>query len=210
MLEWHRLFGLGVTDLFIDSAYGVDLERDLSQRQQRVDMVIIRKVAGGPIPELPDGFDNLSWHNIVTYKSPRQALDAWTLDELLGHFVNYRKQISPRRRRCCRLMLFACTPSARAFLASWRGRLRWKESKKASMKRYRVEGIAMPYTWDDFEREYKQEVLEQLTPKERLKGLSAEQRLKGLPVELRLKGLYAAEIEAYLKKLQRRKQRKSR
>ncbi len=188
MLEWHRLFGLGLTDFFIDSAFGVDLEKDLSQRQQRVDVVIIRKAASGPVPELPDGLENLSWHNIVTYKSPRQALDAWTLDELLGHFVNYRKQISPRRRRCC-------------------------------LKRYRVEGIAMPYTWDDFEREYKQEVLEQLTPRERLKGLSAEVRLKGLPVEARLKGLSneallkrlsAAEIEAYLKKLQRRKQRKSR
>lgn len=48
-----------------------------------------------PVSETPDGLENLVRHNLITYKSTRQPLDAWTLDELLGHFVNYRKQISP-------------------------------------------------------------------------------------------------------------------
>jgi len=31
----------------------------------------------------------------VTFKSHQEALDAWALWELVGHFVNYRKQASP-------------------------------------------------------------------------------------------------------------------
>lgn len=34
-------------------------------------------------------------HNLLTFKSHQEALDAWTLWELIGHFVNYRKQASP-------------------------------------------------------------------------------------------------------------------
>lgn len=68
----------------------------------------------------------------------------------------------------------------------------------------------MPYTWDDFEREIKEEVLAKLTPAERLEGLpleellkrvSPEECLKGLPPEEFLKRLTKEEIEAYLKKL---------
>src|SRR5204863_8202510 len=34
-------------------------------------------------------------HNLVTFKSHHEALDEWALWELVGHFVNYRKQSSP-------------------------------------------------------------------------------------------------------------------
>src|SRR5262249_12705617 len=50
----------------------------------------------GPLPRaLPDGFEGLAGHNLVTFKSHQEALDAWALWELVGHFVNYRKQASP-------------------------------------------------------------------------------------------------------------------
>jgi len=98
-MEWHRLFGLALTDYFIDSAYRVELEKDLSLKQQLLDVVIIEQEAGQPLPELPDGLENLARHNLATYKSPRQPLDGWALDELIGHYVNYRKQISPSRER---------------------------------------------------------------------------------------------------------------
>jgi hypothetical protein len=32
--------------------------------------------------------------NLLTYKSQHEALDAWALDELIGHYVNYRKLLS--------------------------------------------------------------------------------------------------------------------
>jgi hypothetical protein len=31
----------------------------------------------------------------VTFKSHQEALDNWALHELIGHYVNYRKQVSP-------------------------------------------------------------------------------------------------------------------
>lgn len=57
---------------------------------------------------------------------------------------------------------------------------------------YRVEGLTMPYTLQDFKRELVRENLTELTPAERLAGLSTEEILKQLPAE---------EIEAYLKGL---------
>ncbi|WP_242469743.1 hypothetical protein [Rhabdochromatium marinum] len=40
---------------------------------------------------MPDGLENLRAHNLLTYKSHHEALTAWVLDELIGHYVNYRK-----------------------------------------------------------------------------------------------------------------------
>jgi len=72
---------------------------------------------------------------------------------------------------------------------------------------YQVEGIAMPYTWNDFYREFTREHLDLLPAEDRLKGLPVEDRLKGLPVEAFLKRMPAAEIEAYLKKLRQKKRK---
>ena len=36
MINWHRLFGLALTDLFIHSPYDVEVEIDLSNRVGRV------------------------------------------------------------------------------------------------------------------------------------------------------------------------------
>ncbi|MGH7222256.1 MAG: hypothetical protein ACRELF_03440 [Gemmataceae bacterium] len=91
----HRLFGLSWIDFFQGTAVTVETEIDLSLKQQFLDVVLIRK---GPEPisrPLPDGFDDLSAHNLVTFKSHQEALDGWALCELVGHYVNYRKQSSP-------------------------------------------------------------------------------------------------------------------
>jgi hypothetical protein len=89
------LFGLTWIDFFQGTAIGVETEIDLSLKQQFIDLVLIRKGAG-PIPRpLPDGFEDLAAHNLLTFKSHQEALDGWALCELVGHFVNYRKQTSP-------------------------------------------------------------------------------------------------------------------
>ncbi|MCP4696441.1 MAG: hypothetical protein GY862_06295 [Gammaproteobacteria bacterium] len=72
---------------------------------------------------------------------------------------------------------------------------------------YQSEGIAMPYTMDDYVRDTRREMLESVTveemlkmfsideilkkcsPEERMKGLPPEEFLKGLPPEERMKGL---------------------
>lgn len=91
----HRLFGLSWIDFFQGTAITVETEIDLSLKQQFLDVVLIRK-GSEPIPRpLPDGFEDLAAHNLVTFKSHQEALDGWTLCELVGHYVNYRKQYSP-------------------------------------------------------------------------------------------------------------------
>jgi len=48
--DWHRLFGLLLTDFFTDSPFVVEVERDLSVQQQLLDVVIVRRGRGGASP----------------------------------------------------------------------------------------------------------------------------------------------------------------
>ncbi len=92
---WHRLFGLSLVDFFRGMPVRVELEKDLSLKQQLLDVVLIHKRAS-PLPcRLPDGFEDLAAHNLISFKSYQEALDGWALNELVGHYVNYRKQVSP-------------------------------------------------------------------------------------------------------------------
>jgi hypothetical protein len=93
---WHRLFGLTLVDFFRGTPVSVELEKDLWLKQQLLDVVILHRNPGVLTCRLPDGFDDhLGPHPLITFKSFHEALDGWALDELAGHFVNYRKQISP-------------------------------------------------------------------------------------------------------------------
>ena len=58
-------------------------------------MLLIRKEAEVLSCRLPDGFADLARFNLVTFKSAAQKLSLWTLHELVGHYVNLRKQVSP-------------------------------------------------------------------------------------------------------------------
>lgn len=95
MIDWHRLFGLILTDFFAGSCFEVELEKDLSQKKQLLDVVILRRTEGTFSGRLPDGMEDLADHNLLTYKSHHEALSDWSLKELTGHYVNYRKQVSP-------------------------------------------------------------------------------------------------------------------
>ncbi len=97
--EWHRLFGLLLTDFFTGSPFTVEMERDLSQQQQFLDVVILRRGRGQFAGRLPDGLDGLVEHNLITFKSHRETLDDWAMKELAGHYVAYRKLISPSPSR---------------------------------------------------------------------------------------------------------------
>jgi len=92
---WHRLFGLSLVDFFRGQPVEVELEKDLSLKQQMLDVVVVRKGTAPLDCSLPDGFDELAAHNLITFKSYQEALDGWALNELVGHYVNYRKQASP-------------------------------------------------------------------------------------------------------------------
>jgi hypothetical protein len=93
--DWHRLFGLLLTDFFTGLPFTVEVERDLSQQQQFLDVVIVRRRRGRVAVRLPDGLDDLAEHNLITFKSHHEALDSWAMKELIGHYVAYRKLVSP-------------------------------------------------------------------------------------------------------------------
>jgi hypothetical protein len=92
--DWHRLFGLILTDFFTGSPFVVEVERDLSVQQQLLDVVIVRRGRGRFVGRLPDGLVGLTSHNLITFKSHHEALDAWAVKELIGHHVAYRKFVS--------------------------------------------------------------------------------------------------------------------
>lgn len=103
---WHRLFGIALTDLFTGRPWQVEVEKELALKSQRLDVLIIERrtkeafdTSPTALAGLPDGLENLTAHNLLTYKSQHQPLDAWALDELIGHFVTYRKLVSIERLR---------------------------------------------------------------------------------------------------------------
>ena len=78
------------------------MEEELSLKSQRLDILIIerRDVAATPdqdaVNGLPDGLDNLAAHNLLSYKSAAEPFNAWALEELISHYVTYRKLASLR------------------------------------------------------------------------------------------------------------------
>lgn len=97
-MKWHYILGLGLTDYFYQVCYRVETEIDLSIKQQRLDIVVLREEEGEKIDWLCDGFENLKQYNLITFKSFQESLGEWTLDELISHYVNYRKQESPSEK----------------------------------------------------------------------------------------------------------------
>jgi hypothetical protein len=71
--------------------------------------------------------------------------------------------------------------------------LSWSSLLNKLLNFYGLEGMAMPYTMEDLEREVAEDVLQKMTPEQRLAGLTPEQILARLPREV---------IENFLKKQQ--------
>jgi hypothetical protein len=251
--DWHRLFGLLLTDFFTGSPFTVEVERDLSEQQQLLDVVIVRRGRGRFTGRLPDGLDGLAPHNLITFKSHREALDGWAMKELVGHYVAYRKLVSPspsgllpedrfrlyavcarfphnlsgqvpwQRRQAgvydCRwgtdvvrvvvagelprqahnapLHLFSASPQLVSF---GQGAYRQQSERTSRLlrqlfERFQGEGFTMPFTMEDFEREYIKKHFLQLTPEEQREVLQA------MPPEELLGVLSAEQIREYLDQL---------
>ena len=87
--DWHRLFGLVLTDFFTGTPFIVEIESDLSTQQQFLDVLILRRGDAPFDGGLPDGLEGLAAHNLITFKSRHEALDDWAMKELIGHYVAY-------------------------------------------------------------------------------------------------------------------------
>jgi hypothetical protein len=123
--DWHRLFGLLLTDYFTDSPFAVDVERDMSVQQQFLDVVIVRRGRGRFAGRLPDGLEGLRTHNLVTFKSRHEALDAWAMKELVQHDVAYRKLVSPSPNRRLPNRLFGLYAVTARFPHNLSGQVPW-------------------------------------------------------------------------------------
>ncbi|HEC85026.1 MAG: hypothetical protein DRR08_13445 [Candidatus Parabeggiatoa sp. nov. 2] len=97
MIDWHHLFEWTLVDYFTGSNYRVDLEKDISVKPQRLDVLLIEKSTGTLLTEVPDGLENLSRHNLLTYKSLRETLDTLVIYELVSYYVNYRKLLDHKK-----------------------------------------------------------------------------------------------------------------
>jgi len=95
IVDWHSILGYTLIDYFINTRYSVTLEKEL-EIKQKVDILVIeeQEVKNSDVISLK-GFENLGKYNAVTYKSLRQPLDSWVLDELTSYYVLFRKIISP-------------------------------------------------------------------------------------------------------------------
>lgn len=129
MYPWHRLFGIALTDLLAGTAWEVVLEMDLSVKQQRLDFVVVRRTTGPQPKELPDGFEPLADHNLITYKSLREPLDGWALKELAAHSVNYRKQVSPPLKRLLPEESFRLVAICTRFPRKLANQITWQQVK---------------------------------------------------------------------------------
>ena len=250
-INWHRLFGLLLMDYFSDRGFSVELEKDLSFKRQYLDVVILeQRDEQVELSGICDGFDNLSKHNLLTYKSKGQSLNLWSIEELIGHYVNYRKILGRSKVRGEDIRLYAVSTRYPAGLLSATGarevvsgvyeiqvlsrevrvivlsrlpmdqrnavlaffsfdpgkvmfaleHYRWRMEDGSTvinqlLEKYSLEGIAMPYTMEQFRKDYIKAHLTELDPEDRLRGLKAEERLRGLKIE---------EVESYLKKLRNR------
>jgi len=102
---WHRWLGILLTDLFVGRPWSVTMEEELSLKSQRLDILIIERrdaadATADPaaLEGLPDGLENLAAHNLLSYKSAAEPFNAWALEELISHYVTYRKLASLRAR----------------------------------------------------------------------------------------------------------------
>jgi hypothetical protein len=106
----------------------------------------------------------------------------------------------PRSANNALLHLFSAAPEQAQFGAA-HYKLRTDDSSTLLGRLfalYRKEGLDMPYTMEDFRRDYVKDYLKDLTPQERLKDLTPEELLSAVPVEKRVAGLSPEELLAAL------------
>jgi hypothetical protein len=197
-IPWHRLFGLTLTDFFLNTAYEVELEKDLSMKQQLLDVVImlpsqdfrLYAVSTRHPAKLADQVD-------LTPAGPGVYDVRWGIRDV-RIIVLSRIVESPKNAPW---LMFSADADKVKYEAT---RYEWKSPVSGILNKlfnkYQSEGVIMPYTMEDFQREVKEELLGSLTEQD------LERLLKGLRPKDRLIGLKPEEIEgmeAHSKKMKK-------
>jgi hypothetical protein len=142
-MDWHRLFGLVLTDFFTGSPFVVELEKDLSLKQHYEGVYACRRGSNEirviVVGQLPRAAHNAPLH-----------LFSATAGKV-GYGVQHYQQRSPNTSTVLQQLF----------------------------QGYDREGVIMPYTMQDFQRDYAKEHYKDLTPQERhelFTGLPAAER----------------------------------
>jgi hypothetical protein len=103
-IPWHKLLGQALADALIGLPYQVSTEEELALRSQRLDVLIIEQgeatqPTDRPAADRPDGLEDLTKHNLLSFKAADEPFTAWFAEELLSHSVTYRKVASLRALR---------------------------------------------------------------------------------------------------------------
>jgi hypothetical protein len=102
MTPWHRLLGLVMIDHFSGSHFKVQVEKDLSERQKFLDiLLIIEGTVTRWKPKLsPDGLApaDLRPHNLISFKSYQESLTADAIEHLISCVSDYRYLVQVEKR----------------------------------------------------------------------------------------------------------------
>ncbi len=98
---WHRYLGIVLGDYYSDGPVEVILEKDLSQRQKFLDILLL---LAGQIPwaaeTCPVGLEpaNIRPHNLISFKSHQDLLNSAAVEHLIACLSDYRYQAQAEKR----------------------------------------------------------------------------------------------------------------
>ena len=95
MIIWHKILGVTLVDYFTDTPFSVEIEKEL-KIPQYLDYIILENTQPETyqLTDAPDGLNSLCNHNLITYKSVRESMNGWAINELISYYVLYRKILS--------------------------------------------------------------------------------------------------------------------
>ena len=122
-MDWHDFFGRFVKKALEQKPYTVEVEKLVAKQDQYLDCLIISRNssinASNAVPSmgnvlLPDGLELDKSYNLVSYKSCRESLTMWSIQELIGYYTGYRKDLRTDKITSCQMSsYFSFTPSPR-------------------------------------------------------------------------------------------------
>ncbi|KOR33001.1 hypothetical protein TI05_03675, partial [Achromatium sp. WMS3] len=148
----HRLMGRVLQWAIPKNLYDVRLEEETSYSTQLLDGLILKRLPQQSLPKdviLPDGLTLDAEISLLTYKSPLESLNLWTIQELIGHYVGYRKILAAQHPKYTlpdakQFALYAITTIQPQELIKQVGPTAWQPTTKSGV--YQLCGFGLEIT----------------------------------------------------------------
>jgi len=177
-MNWHRLFGLVLTDFFSGSPFVVELEKDLS----------LKSICSRNPQDLANSAD---------WKPLQDGVSQFRRGSDMIRVIVLR-QLPEAEQNAVLHLVSASAEKVRYGMNHYQ-----QHSTETStlldrlVQRYQQEGLAMPYTMEDFLRDDLLERLRKMTPEQR------REYVQVVPVKERLEGISPEELEKCLQQRKR-------